>query len=97
DDVEKITGGLRASGVNPGDVVAIYSSNNPEMVLTWLACARSGIVASAINFMFVGRELTWVLDQLQPAMLVVDHEHLAIAREALTSAGLDVPVALIGE
>ncbi len=41
-DVQRLANGLKARGVNKGDVVGIYLPMIPEVVVAMLACARIG-------------------------------------------------------
>jgi acetyl-CoA synthetase len=41
-DVQRLANGLKAGGVNKGDVVGIYLPMIPEVVVAMLACARIG-------------------------------------------------------
>src|SRR6266516_499972 len=41
-DVQRLANGLKARGVGKGDVVGIYLSMIPEVVVAMLACARIG-------------------------------------------------------
>ncbi|TWU02229.1 acetate--CoA ligase [Stieleria varia] len=47
-EVCKCAEGLRALGVNQGDVVSVYMPMTPELAITMLACARIGAVHSVI-------------------------------------------------
>ncbi len=75
-DAEHIAATLRSIGFRRGDRLAMYLNNCPEVILTWLACARIGVVPSVINFLFKGKEFAWVLNYLAPRLVIVDKEHL---------------------
>ena len=45
EDVRRLAGRLIASGLAPGDRVAIFSTNVPEWSLVDLACASAGLVS----------------------------------------------------
>ncbi|MGH7704797.1 MAG: class I adenylate-forming enzyme family protein [Candidatus Dormibacteria bacterium] len=62
--------GLIASGVHPGERVAMIVANYPEFVLLTFAIARAGAVAVPINFRFRGDELGYVLRQSESCALV---------------------------
>jgi len=49
DDVAEVAGGLRALGVEPGDVVSWQSPNRDEVNLAYRACWRLGAVAAPIH------------------------------------------------
>lgn len=65
-------GRLRAAGVAAGDRVAILSSNRPEFLQVYLGCAWLGAVATPINTAFKGAQLTHVLANSKPRLLVIE-------------------------
>ncbi|MES2483755.1 MAG: class I adenylate-forming enzyme family protein [Pseudomonadota bacterium] len=67
---ERLAAGLVASGVRPGDHVAMLLANYPEFVATKLAIARAGAVAVPINFLNRRDELGYVLRQSDAVLLI---------------------------
>lgn len=57
----RVAGGLRALGVGHGDRVAIWMPNCPEWIVAFVACARLGAIAVALNTRFRTRELSDLL------------------------------------
>lgn len=57
---------LHARGLQCGDVVAVFMTNSPEMVVMSYACAKLGVVAALINTSLRGMYLGHPC-QLQPA------------------------------
>lgn len=47
--VDRLAALLHARDVNNGDVVAVFTTNSPEMVVTIYALSKLGAVASLIN------------------------------------------------
>ena len=47
--VDQMAALLHARGLQSGDVVAVFMTNSPEMVVTSYACAKLGVVAALIN------------------------------------------------
>jgi acyl-CoA synthetase (AMP-forming)/AMP-acid ligase II len=52
---------LHARGIRPGDFVAIFTTNSPEMVLTVYALAKLGAVAAMINTSLRGKLIGYLL------------------------------------
>src|SRR5215470_7631914 len=50
---------LLASGVGPGDTVAIFATNSPEFVAIFFGCARIGAVLVPINLMFTADDVDY--------------------------------------
>ena len=67
---ERIAAGLVASGVRPGDHVALLLANYPEFVAAKFGIARAGAVAVPINFLNRRDELGYVLRQSDAVLLI---------------------------
>jgi fatty-acyl-CoA synthase len=67
---QRIAAGLVASGVQPGDHVALLLANYPEFVAAKFAIARAGAVAVPINFLNRRDELGYVLRQSDAVLLI---------------------------
>ena len=67
---ERIAAGLVASGVRPGDHVALLLANYPEFVAAKFGIARAGAVAVPINFLNRRDELGYVLHQSDAVLLI---------------------------
>jgi fatty-acyl-CoA synthase len=66
----RLAGGLIASGVQPGEHVAMVLANYPEFVALRYAIARAGAVAVPVNFRLRAEELRYVLGQSDSVALV---------------------------
>lgn len=66
----RIAGGLRARGVGPGERVALFLPNGPEVIALRFAVSRIGAIAVPINFRLHARELAGVLAQSRAAALI---------------------------
>ena len=67
---ERIAAGLVASGVKPGDHVALVMANYPEFVAVKFAISKVGAVAVPINFLNRRDELGYVLKQSDAVLLI---------------------------
>lgn len=45
----RLAGGLLAAGIAPGDRVALFMPNCPELVIAYLACFAAGVIAVPLN------------------------------------------------
>lgn len=50
DEVNRLAGLLVRLGVRPGDPVGVICNKRPEVVITFLACARMGAILTPVNF-----------------------------------------------
>ncbi len=79
---------LHARGLRHGDRLATLTGNRPEHVAALFACARSGLVLCPLNWRLAPAELGVQLDDAEPALLLVEREHEALAEAALALAGV---------
>jgi long-chain acyl-CoA synthetase len=63
---------LASAGVGSGDRVALLARNGPWFFDLLLACARIGAVLVPINARLSAGEVAYILDDAEPAMLLVD-------------------------
>lgn len=60
------------AGIKPGDRVALMSSNRPEFLQVYLGCAWLGAIIVPINTALRGLQLSHILRNSRPALLVVE-------------------------
>ncbi len=63
---------LAATGVKPGDRVAVQVEKSPEAVLLYLACLRAGAVFVPLNSAYTAAEIKGFVEDAEPALLVCD-------------------------
>ncbi len=95
--IRRVTGGLRAAGVRPGDRVVVCMANCPEVPVTYHAIWRAGAVATPVLFLLSEDELRHVLAD-SAAVLVVTTPEFA-PKVSAAAAGLDTvrTVVIVGE
>ncbi len=72
--VASTAGLLRAAGARRGDRVMLTASTSPPYLLCWLAVTSLGAVAVAVNPRGSAAELTGLIRQVEPRLLVTDTE-----------------------
>ncbi|MDG2029116.1 MAG: long-chain fatty acid--CoA ligase [Acidimicrobiales bacterium] len=77
-----LAGGLRARGVETGDVVAILSYNCPEFLETLFAVNALGAIAMPINWRLAAAEVRYILQHSEARAIVCDEQMLAVGAEA---------------
>jgi propionyl-CoA synthetase len=70
DEVARLAGLLRQSGVRKGDGVIIYMPMIPQAAMAMLACARIGAVHSVVFGGFAPHELALRIDDIKPRLLL---------------------------
>lgn len=63
---------LVASGVAPGDRVAVQVEKSIEALLLYLACVRAGAVFLPLNIAYTDTELDYFIQDARPCLVVVD-------------------------
>src|ERR1017187_5017681 len=76
DTVESLARGLMATGVKPGDVVAIFLANSWEFCATYHAATLAGAVPTLLNPSYREREVRYQLENSGAALLVTDGPNL---------------------
>ncbi len=71
-EVNRVANGLTAAGIEPGDPVGLLVNKRPELVVTFLACARMGAVATPINFKYSPDRIRYQIEQIGMKAMVVD-------------------------
>jgi long-chain acyl-CoA synthetase len=66
---DRVAGGLRDLGVQPGDRISLYSLNRWEWVVAYHAALRAGAVVNPINVMLTPEEVAFVLNDCGAAAI----------------------------
>ncbi|WP_370103213.1 ATP-dependent acyl-CoA ligase [Bradyrhizobium yuanmingense] len=77
------------AGIKPGDRVALMCSNRPEFLQVYLGCAWLGAIAVPINTALRGFQLSHILRNSRPALLVIEAQ-FASAVESV-EANVELP------
>jgi len=80
--------GLRAAGVQSGQVVSLYGPNSWQWVVAYHAILRAGAVVNPVNVMLTPPEVAFVLKDCGAAAVLAAGEQLAALRAAgVSTAG----------
>lgn len=82
---------LSARGLAKGDRLCVYLANSIEMLDLYLACVKSGLIFVPINILYRDREMTHILSDADPKLLVTAAEIPALLAEAATQSGERLP------
>jgi acyl-CoA synthetase (AMP-forming)/AMP-acid ligase II len=84
---ERIASGLLASGLNPGDRVAVWMANRAEMILLAWALEIAGLVRVPLHARATVHEVSRILTDCDPALVITDAERATLpARRVITIA-----------
>jgi malonyl-CoA/methylmalonyl-CoA synthetase len=59
-------------GLVKGDRLCVYLVNSVEMIDIYLACVKLGVIFNAINILYRDREITHILHDAAPKVLITD-------------------------
>ena len=86
DRSEQLAGGLCATGLRRGDLVATLTGNSAEHVVAFFACAKAGLALVPLSWRLAAAELASQLDDAEPSILFVEPECAQLADDALALA-----------
>ena len=73
--------GFLQRGIVSKGRVAVLLSNSIELVEIYFALARLGCVTIPLNYRLAGSELSFILDNADPAALIMGEEYNSLAHE----------------
>lgn len=78
----RLANALLALGFGKGDVVAFLVTNRAEIVETYFALARTGIIGIPLNYRLAGPEIISLLTAMGASALIFEDRFLAVAQQA---------------
>lgn len=79
---------LRSLGVQPGDRVAVLAANAIELLVMFGGCLRTGAILVPLNWRLAAPELSRVIADAEPRLLIGESRFRATAEEALRLANV---------
>jgi fatty-acyl-CoA synthase len=83
-----------AARLDRGARVSTLTGNSAEHVALFFACAKAGAILHPVSWRLAPAEVAYQLDDAEPAVLLVEDEHRALAEAALEVAGVRPPLEL---
>ncbi|MEM7398958.1 MAG: class I adenylate-forming enzyme family protein [Pseudomonadota bacterium] len=93
DGIDNLAGHYLALGLEPGDRIASLMPNRVELVIHYLACMKSGFVATPLNYRYLAPQIDHALE-VSGAKLLVAHAEREADLDASTYAK-DLPLGII--
>lgn len=84
--VTRLGHALLGLGLQPQDVVGVVSRNTIELIITYFACARAGLVCAPANLGLRPGEIAWCLRDAKAKVLIVERALGATAEAVLAEA-----------
>jgi acyl-CoA synthetase (AMP-forming)/AMP-acid ligase II len=89
---DRIAAGLRARGLQPGDIAGQMLRNTPDYMLAYFACVKAGLVPVNVNYHYKARELADIVSRFGLKALFTESDFADVAREAMPACTLTVDV-----
>lgn len=70
----RLAGGLLEAGIAPGDRVALFMPNCPELVIAYLACFAAGVIAVPLNTRYRAAEVAYALERSGAGTVIVHRD-----------------------
>ena len=89
EQVRACAGGLRRSGLQPGESVAIMSTNRAEFLVAYLAIMQAGLVAVPVNHKLARETIDFVLRDCNAKLVFVDTERRRLVPDGIRTISFD--------
>ncbi len=93
---DRLAGFMQRLGVRPGDRVSILAHNSVAYVDLLYGLGRIGAILAPLNWRLVARELTYIINDCQPRVLLCGPEFTNLLAELRPDISVDRYVALEG-
>jgi malonyl-CoA/methylmalonyl-CoA synthetase len=87
---------LTARGLGKGDRLCVYLANSIEMIDLYLACVKLGVIFVPINILYRDREMSHILGDAEPKLLIAAADLPALLAEAVNQSGESLPESGLG-
>ena len=95
EDANRLANALRKHGYGYGDVMLYILPNSPEFLFCYLASHKTGMVGAPGNYRLSGGEISLLINDLRPKVLVYDAEYAKIVGEALRLAAYQPELVIV--
>ncbi len=83
---ERVGGKLSSLGVRKGSRIAVIAHNSAEYLALYLAAAKTGYVLVPLNWRLPPEELSFMVEDSRPSIIVYQEEFRSLAEESLARA-----------
>jgi acyl-CoA synthetase (AMP-forming)/AMP-acid ligase II len=84
DQVNGLAGELSSRGVKKGDRIALLAKNSPAFMTILGAAAAIGAVLVPVNFRLTAGEISYILDDVEPVMLLFEPDYKELVAELVS-------------
>ncbi|MEQ9397023.1 MAG: AMP-binding protein [Haliea sp.] len=95
--VRRLASALKRRGIQQGDTVSIIAPNIPAHIEAHFAVPMIGATLNSINTRLDPATVAYILKHGESRLLLADTEYLSVAREAMDTTGMGIPLVEIGD
>src|SRR5690625_7863362 len=89
--VNKFADYLSKEGIHSGDRIALLCKNHEDFITAFFGAAKLGIITVPINWRLGGEELSYIISDCQPSLVLFDKEF----SEEMKNLGLDSSIQML--
>jgi len=83
DECNRVANALTDLGVKKYDRVAILAHNTIHHVLTWFGCAKIGAIYLAVNYMLLGKDISYCINHSESTVFIVEDTLYDLVKDVL--------------
>jgi len=96
-EAERLAGGYRALGLEPGDRIASLMPNRIALLVHYLACFKAGLVVTPLNYRYTHREIDHALEVSGAKALLAHEERVEDVGASRLAAALPTSLTYPGD
>jgi crotonobetaine/carnitine-CoA ligase len=83
----RFANGMRKHGIEPGETLLVMLPDGPELVISWLACAKLGVIEVPVNTAYRGDILAHIIQDSRARNMLVSSAYIERLKELGGSLG----------
>jgi carnitine-CoA ligase len=77
----RFANGMRRHGIAPGETLLVMLPDGPDLVMSWLACAKLGVIEVPVNTAYRGDILSHIIQDSRATSMLVSSAYIERLRE----------------
>src|SRR4029079_12065193 len=77
----RFANGMRMHGIEPGETLLVMLPDGPELVMSWLACAKLGVIEVPVNTAYRGDILAHIIQDSRARNMLVSSTYIERLKE----------------
>jgi crotonobetaine/carnitine-CoA ligase len=83
----RFANGMRKHGIEPGETLLVMLPDGPDLVMSWLACAKLGVIEVPVNTAYRGDILAHIIQDSRARNMLVSSTYIERLKELGESLG----------